>query len=274
MLRRVLSVLLVIVLIAGVAAYLVYRNGVHPKLVLWVMKTSAEGTQDLDGEIEAKLSIGGFPVTGVGHFRMKPPSLYDLDFNTVRVVTGPDALWVVVPAVKTALRVTGKGLPPIDILKQVVSGWDGADPQNWARDAQSSAADAKLWAPEIIDGQRCWVLEWPARTGERVGGVLYVSQLTRLPVRFEQKDSTGHIVNTFHIKHLRRNVGLKPEDFAYKPMEGYVTIDYTYDPEHPLTIDNILAGQSDAAEKIGQQIMREAGKLLPIDPATLFGGGR
>lgn len=274
MLRRILSVLLLILIVAGVAGYLVYRNGVHPKIVLAAMKLTADRTRDIDADIRADLSVAGLPVSGTGHCRLKPPSLYDLDFNVVRVVAGPDALWVVVPAVTTAVKVTSDSLQPAEILHKVVTGWEGADPRGWMEQAQDSAADATLWAPETVEGQRCWVLEWPARTGERVGGCLYVSQRTRMPVRFEQKDSTGRVTNTFTITGLRTNSGLSPEDFQYKPMAGYLTVDYRYDPQNPPSIDGLLGDNADAIQKLGEHFVQEAQKHLPPEVMDLLRGGR
>jgi outer membrane lipoprotein-sorting protein len=273
MLRRILSVLIVILIVAGVVGFLVYRNGVHPKIVLAAMKLQADRTRDIDADIRADLSVAGFAVSGTGHCRLKPPSLYDLDFSSVRVVAGPDALWVVVPAVTTAVKITSDSLQSAELLHKIVSGWDAADPQGWMEQARESAADVVLWAPEVVEGRRCWVLEWPARTGERVGGCLYVSQRTRMPVQFRQKDSTGAVTNTFTVTRLRTNSGLGPEDFQYKPMAGYMTIDYEYDPDSPLSVEGLLRGGK-VLEQMGGHLMQEAQRHLPPEVMDLLRGGR
>jgi len=231
-----------VLLVLGGAGYLVYRNGVTPKLVLWLVEANWDRTSDLQARLEGDASILGFPVSGAGTVRFMRPDLYDLDFTTARVIAGKEALWVIVPAFKAGVRVTAKGMTPAQAIGTIISGWDGANPEAWVRQASASAPDVTLYRPEELDGERCWVLEWPARTGERIGGRLYVSQRTCTPVRFDQMDSGGQITHTYRLKDLRRNTGLQPADFDYKPMAGYHVFEYAYDANSPLDLDSLLRG--------------------------------
>jgi hypothetical protein len=211
------------------------------------VKASWDQTQDLQARLEGDTAIMGFPVSGAGTVRFRRPALYDLDFSVVRVMAGQEALWVVVSALKAGVRITGRGMTPADIIGKVVSGWEGADPAGWVRQASESQADVTLYQPQVAEGERCWVLEWPARSGERIGGRLFVSQRSRAPVRFEQMDSSGQVTHIYRLHDFRRNVGLKPDDFAYKPMAGYTTYDYEYDPNSPLDLNSILRSNAGRA---------------------------
>jgi outer membrane lipoprotein-sorting protein len=239
-LRKVGIVLLVLLLVLLVAAVLVYRNGVHPQLVLWIIKSTWDRTQDLEARFEGDTEVLGLQVSGAGRLRFKKPGLYDLDLNTVRVIAGPKCLWAIVPSLQTGVRVTAEGMTPAQVMSAIVSGWQERDPARWVDEAVAAPAEVKLWAPQVVEGQRCWLLEWPSRTGERIGGRLYVGQVSRAPVQFCQMDSGGQITHTYKITNFRRNTGLKPEDFEYKPMAGYSVIDYHYDPKDPVGLQHLI----------------------------------
>jgi outer membrane lipoprotein-sorting protein len=257
---RIISLIVLIALVWG--AVLVYRNGVHPKLVLWIVKQSWDRTQDFEATLQGDTQVLGFTVTGAGRLRFKRPALYDLDLNTLRVIAGDKSLWVVVPALKTGVRVTSPGMTPAQMLGSVVSDWTERDPARWVDQATSDESEVTLWATQEMDGQRCWLLEWPARTGERVGGRLYVGQSTRAPVRFDQMDSGGRIVHQYKISNFRRNVGLKAQDFDYKPMEGYTTLEYTYDPNDPGGLKRLLDSSGPAFNDLRQKVERELGPAV------------
>lgn len=241
------AVLLALALLVG-AAVLVYRNGVHPTVVLWILQHTWERTDNLEAQVSGELELMGLPITATGRLRFKKPNLYDLDFNVVRVIAGPQDLWVVIPAIKAGARVQADNMPPGQLLERVLSGWDVSNPTRWVHEALTDPAQVRLFAPEVIENQRCWVLEWPARTGEKIGGTLYVSQRTRAPVRFDQHDSARRVVRSFTVSEFRRNPGLKAEDFQYKPMEGYRTFDLPYDPSHPPALEQLLRGGNDGTQ--------------------------
>jgi hypothetical protein len=233
MLRRILVVLFVLVVAVLIAAGIVYRVGVHPKVVLWVVEQTWLRTTDLDARLEGDTEVLGFQMGGAGHFRFRKPDLYDLDLNAVRLVAGPDALWAVVPALRVGLKVTAKGMTPAQVMAGVLSGWEERDPARWVQTALSAPREVSLRGVQLLNGERCWVLEWPTRTGERIGGRLYVSQSTRLPVKFEQMDSGGQVTHTYTLSQARRNVGLTPSDFIYRPLPGYKLYTFQYDPKDP-----------------------------------------
>lgn len=233
MFRKGCVIALIVVLALGFAGVMAYRNGVHPRLVLWIVKSAWDRTRDLEAMVTSDMEVMGFRVAGTGRLRFLKPDLYDLDLSNARLVAGERQLWVILPAFKTAVRVTGEGMTPSDILGSMIAGWNGGDPTKWVQEATARPQEVILYAPRVIDEQRCWVLEWPARTGERIGGRLYVSQRTRAPIRFDEMDSAGRIVRTYEIRDFRRNIGLTPDDFEYTPMPNYTTLNYRHDPTDP-----------------------------------------
>lgn len=240
-----------------------YRNGVHPKLVLWIAKERWAYTRSFEAQVEANLEIAGIGVSGSGRVRYMRPELYDLDFTNVRLVAGTDALWVVVPAVRTAVRVAGVGITPTQMIDGMLSGWDTADPARWARQLDAASNEVTLFAPQVVDGQRCWVLQWPAKTGERVGGRLYISQRTQSPVRFDQMDPTGQVTQTVQVREYKCNPALRPADFEFHAMSDYRVIEHQYDPSDPLGLEGLLQGTSAEALRLRSQVQEQIEKHLP-----------
>lgn len=267
MLRKGCLIVLIVLVVLAAVAFLAYRNGVHSKLVLWVIKATWERTEDLEARVEADTDIMGFRVSGAGRLRFKKPDLYDLDFNTVRIIAGRDALWVIVPAFKTGVRITADDMTPTEILADLVADWGPGDPARWVEEATSEPPEVTLYAPTVIDGERCWILEWPSRTGERIGGRLYVSQRSRAPIRFDQMDSANRIIRTYKISQFKRNIGLTEADFDYQPMSGFSTLDYHYDPDKPLGIEGLLMGGGPEPDELRPKIRRKAKDRLPADAA-------
>lgn len=265
MVRRILLILFVLVVVVLVVAGIVYRLGVHPQVVLWVVQQTWLRTTDLEARLEGDTEVLGFQVTGAGRLRFCKPNLYDLDLNAVRLVAGPDALWAVVPALRMGLKVTASGMTPAQVMAGILSGWEERDPARWVQTATSSPQDVSLRGVQLLNGERCWVLEWPARTGERIGGRLYVSQSTRLPVKFEQMDSGGQVTHTYALTQVRRNVGLKPADFTYRPLSGYRLYSFQYDPNDPSglrrLIDRNRAALGDLQQRIEEKVPGAAGWL-------------
>lgn len=247
MLRKGCVIALIVVLLLGFAGVMAYRNGVHPRIVLGIVKWTWDRTSDLEAMVTGDTEVMGLRVAGTGRLRFMKPDLYDLDFSNARLVAGSQQLWVVLPAFKTAVRVTGEGMTPSEILGSMIAGWNGGNPTKWVQEASARPAEVILYAPRMLDGQRCWVLQWPARTGERIGGRLYVSQRSRAPIRFDQMNSAGQVVRTYQISDFRRNIGLTPADFEYTPMPDYTTLNYRYDPRDP-------TGARRMREEIGRQL--------------------
>jgi outer membrane lipoprotein-sorting protein len=252
--RKALGVILCLLVLAGVGGFFAYRNGVHPKLVLWVLGYSWDHTDDLQAKVTGDVTLFGTPGTMAASLRFKKPDLYDLDVSSLRIICGADALWVVVPGIKTGFRLKSSELTPRQMLDDILGGFESRDPASWVEEAVDAPQEVTLFAPQQISGERCWVLQWPARTGERVGGRLYVSQRTRAPVRFEQMDSTGKLVRRFDVTGFRRNTGLAAEEFAFKPMEGYMTVDYTYNPGDARVLKKMLEGGAEGLSDLGRQM--------------------
>lgn len=233
MLRKGCVIALIIVLVLGFAGVMAYRNGVHPSLVLGIITWTWDRTGDLEAMVTSDTEVMGLRVAGTGRLRFLKPDLYDLDFSNARLVAGTQQLWVVLPVFRTAVRVTGEGMTPSDILGSMIAGWNGSNPTRWVQEASARPREVILYAPQVLDGQRCWVLQWPARTGERIGGRLYVSQRSRAPIRFDEMNSAGQVVRSYQVSDFRRNIGLTPEDFEYTPMPDYATLNFRYDPTDP-----------------------------------------
>ena len=262
MARKGCVVVLIVVLVLAGAGFLVYRNGVHPGLVLAVVNWSWERTRDMDAVVTGEAEVMGFQVTGGGRLRFLKPDLYDLDLTQLRLVAGTEQLWLILPAFKTAVRVTGEGMTPAQMLESVVAGWEGSNPAGWVKEASARPGEVTLYKPTVVGGERCWVLEWPARTGERIGGRLYVSQKTRGPVQFDQMDSAGQVMSTYRVTQFRRNTGLEPGDFDYQPMTGYATFSFNYDPDDPAGFRRL---EEELRRQAGplQEMLRRAPDLLP-----------
>jgi outer membrane lipoprotein-sorting protein len=254
MLRRILVVLFALVVALLIAAGVVYRMGVHPQVVLWVVQQTWLRTTDLDARLEGDTEVLGFQVSGAGRLRFSKPDLYDLDLSAVRLVAGKDALWAIVPALHMGLKVTAQGMTPAQVMAGVLSGWEERDPARWVQTATSSPQDVSLRGVQVLNGERCWVLDWPARTGERIGGRLHVSQSTRLPVKFEQMDSGGQVTHTYTLTQVRRNVGLKASDFEYHPLSGYRLYTYQYDPNDPSGLRRLIDQNRTALGDLQQRI--------------------
>lgn len=244
MLRKILSVLVVVIVLLGVAVFFVYRNGVHPQLVLWIAKESWDRTESFEAVAEGETVVAGVNLSTTGRLRFLKPDLYDLDLNVARIMCGPKSLWVVAPAVKTGFRVHSASMRPAEILARIVASWDSRDPARWVDAAAGRPAEVKLYAPQVIEGQRCWVLEWPSRTGETIGGRLYVGQRSRAPVQFDHMDSAGQVVHSYKMTKFQRNTGLKPGDFEFAPMAGYSVVEVEYDPNDPVGLGRLLRGQA------------------------------
>ncbi len=267
MLRRGCLVVLILVVVVGGVGVLVYRNGVHPRLVLWIVSTTWQRTRDFEARVEADTAVLGFPVSGAGSLRFKKPSLYDLDCTNVRIIAGSNSLWVIVPALKTGVRVTAEGMTPAEVFAGIVSGWDAGDPAKWVANATAQPSEVVLYAATVVNGERCWVLDWPSRTGERIGGRLFVSQRTRLPVEFDEVDSAGHPTHKYKVTNLRTNLGFKAEDFGYRPLPGYSVQDFRYDPADPMGVEKLLEQWGPRASTLLDEIGKAAGSALPPEAA-------
>lgn len=252
--RKALGVILLLLVLLGASGFFAYRSGVHPRLVLWILGYTWEHTEDLQARVTGDISLLGTPGTMSASLRFKKPDLYDLDVNSLRIICGAKALWVVVPGIKTGFRLQSSELSPRQMLDDIVGGFESRDPASWVEEAVDAPQEVSLFAPQEINGERCWVMQWPARTGERVGGRLYVSQRSRAPVRFDQMDSTGKLVRSYEVAEFRRNTGLTAEDFAFKPMEGFMVVDYTYNPGDARVLKKMLEGGADGLSSLGRSL--------------------
>lgn len=260
MLRKVLLTLVIILLLIAAGGFLAYRNGVHPALVVWIVDQTWERTSDFEARVEGDVDIMGLSVTAAGRMRHKRPDLYDLDLNSIRVIAGSRDLWVIVPAFKAALKVHSQAAPAEEMLRGMVDQWEERNPENWVREATRRPAEVTLYAAQVIEGERCWVLEWPARTGERIGGRLYVSQRSRAPIKFDQMNSAGQVTRTYTMRKFRRNIGLTEGDFSYEPMAGYSVVEVKYDPDKEMVLEDLLQGLPDV-----DKLRKKLDKHLPGD---------
>jgi len=236
--------LVLVVILVGLAAggYWAYRDGVSARAVLWLAKREWEATRDLRMQVEGDIEVMGFPTSVSGRLSFKRPGLYDLDLGTPRIIAGPNALWIVVPPLNAAARVYSERLSSRELLAEVVTAWRDRDPMRWVDRAEESARDVDLLDPEELDGTRCWVLAWPSRSGERVGGKLYVSQASRLPIGFDELDADETVKHECRIRELRRNTGLTDDDFTFKPSGDYMVIGCDYDRDRLQSIEDLLGG--------------------------------
>jgi outer membrane lipoprotein-sorting protein len=261
--RKGCVVLVVLVVLLGAGGFFVYRNGVHPRIVLWLVQQSWARTNSFEAQVDANLKVMGIGVSGSGRVRFMRPGLYDLDFNNLRVVTNTDSVWVVVPAVQTAFHVKGVNITPDQMVDKLLSGWETANPAKWADQLGQASEEVTLYAPEVVDGQRCWVLQWPAKTGERVGGRICIGQKTLAPVQFDQMDTGNQVTQTVKVHGFRRNPGLKAESFEYHPMAGYSVVEREYNPQDPLGLEALLQGTTTEMERLRGQIQEQVQKHVP-----------
>ncbi len=249
--RRFLAVLIVILMVLAVAGFGVYRYGVHPSIVAWILDQTWERTSDLDARVEGDLELLGIPMKVSGNLRYKAPDLVDVDVVSLRAIATREELWVIVPAISTAFRVHSDRMTPREILTEMLGG---KDPGRAISSSVDKPERLTLKAPVQQAGETCWLLEWPGRTGEHDGGRLYVSQRTRVPVLFEQLDSAGTVLRTYKVSDFHRNRGITVQDFSYSPAPGFSVVNYDYDPADPEKLRELLGGGAEELRKLGRKV--------------------